>query len=325
MLRNVDCHRSDRGGRRRDRKNVGAAVASRLIERSGGPHRPGGQGLHHRESGVDSFADGFHRFKVITRQPGEKFQLFCPGDNLQLPSSGATGQNTRTMLVIPTEHGLRLTQHGVVLSELRTSPGPTHSVFDVLAASIAVLAPAGRVGVLGFAGGGMMAPLRALGVTSVIHSVDLDRSGYDLFCQHCPQWRDGVNWQQADAVAWLQQQSSDFDLLLDDLSVPQNDDVFKPAVSWEVLPELINTRLRPGGFGVFNLLPAPDRTWKTDVKRIVGRFHSARLVKLEDFENRILIAGGKLPDARSLGAQLRQILRQLGSKQADRMQMQTLR
>lgn len=66
----------------------GAAVASRLIELSGGPHRPGGQGLHHRESGVDSFADGFHRFKEITRQRGEKFQLFCPGHNPQLPSSG---------------------------------------------------------------------------------------------------------------------------------------------------------------------------------------------------------------------------------------------
>ena len=228
------------------------------------------------------------------------------------------------MLVTPTEHGLRLTQHGVVLSELRTCPGPTHSVFDVLAASIAVLAPAGRIGVLGFAGGGMMAPLRALDVKAVVHSVDLDRSGYDLFCQHCPQWRDGVRWQQTDAVAWLQQQAPDFDLLLDDLSVPLNEDVFKPDVSWEGLPELISARLRPGGFAVFNLLPAPGRTWKTDVECIVGRFHVGRMIKLEDFENCILIAGGSLPDARSLGAQLRQILRQLGSKQADRMRMQTL-
>ena len=131
------------------------------------------------------------------------------------------------MLITPTEHGLRLSQHGVVLSELRTSSGPTHSVFDVLAASLAVLAPAGRLGVLGFAGGGMMAPLRALGVPTVIDSVDLDRAGYDLFREHCPHWSEGVNWQQADAVAWLRQQPRDFALLLDDLSVPQDDDVFK--------------------------------------------------------------------------------------------------
>ena len=78
--------------------------------------------------------------------------------------------------ITPTKHGLRLSQHGVVISELRTSAGPTHSVFDVLAAAIAVLAPTGRIGVLGFAGGGMIAPLRGLGVASVIDSVDLDRA-----------------------------------------------------------------------------------------------------------------------------------------------------
>jgi hypothetical protein len=39
-------------------------------------HRPQGQGLHYREGWVDSFADCFHRFKEITRQQGEKFQLF---------------------------------------------------------------------------------------------------------------------------------------------------------------------------------------------------------------------------------------------------------
>src|SRR6187402_1025733 len=107
------------------------------------------------------------------------------------------------MDIASTKHGLRLSQHGVVISELRTSPGPTHSVFDVLAALIAILAPVGRIGVLGFAGGGMMAPLRGLGVESTIDSVDLDRAGYDLFRRHCPAWAEQVNWREADAVAWL--------------------------------------------------------------------------------------------------------------------------
>ena len=227
-------------------------------------------------------------------------------------------------IITPTQHGLRLSQHGVVISELRTSPGPTHSVFDILAASIAVLAPTGRIGVLGFAGGGMMAPLRALGVTAPIDSVDLDRSGYDLFRQYCPRWSDGVNWQQADAVAWLRQQPRNFDLLLDDLSVPQDDDVFKPAVSWDILPKLMRARLSPGGFGVFNLLPAPDRTWKTDVEKIVARFGPARMVYLDDFENRILITGDALPSARILGGQLRRSLQQLDSRQAERIQVRAL-
>lgn len=232
------------------------------------------------------------------------------------------------MIVTPTEHGLRLSQHGVVISELRTSPGPTHSVFDVLAASIAVLAPAGRVGVLGFAGGGMMAPLRALGVTAVIDSVDLDRAGYDLFRQHCPHWTDGVKWQQADAVDWLRQQSCAFGLLMDDLSVPQDEDVFKPAISWDVLPELMRTRLRRGGFGVFNLLPAAGGTWKSDLARLLkhGGWSpaQARLIYLDEFENRILITGDKLPSPRKLGSQFRQALRRLGSRQAGLIQVRKI-
>ncbi len=213
----------------------------------------------------------------------------------------------------------------MVISELRTSPGPTHSVFDVLAAVIAVLALPGRIGVLGFAGGGMMAPLRGLGVGGVIDSVDLDRAGYDLFRQHCPAWVAGVRWQQADAVTWLRRQPAEFGLLLDDLSVPQDGDVFKPTISWTMLPELMHERLRPGGFGVFNLLPAPGGTWNSDLKRVVARFRTARIIHLDEFENHILITGDVLPTARELGARLRWALRQLRSRQAGRMQVRTLR
>ena len=227
-------------------------------------------------------------------------------------------------IITPTKHGLRLSQHGVVISELRTSPGPTHSVFDVLAATIAVLAPKDRIGVLGFAGGGMIAPLRGMGVTSVIDSVDLDRAGYDLFRQHCPEWAGGVKWQQADAVAWLREQPRTFGLLMDDLSVPQDGDVFKPAISWDVLPELMRSRLRPGGFGVFNLLPEPGDTWNSDLTRVVSLFKTARIIDLDDFENHILITGDTLLTARELGSQLRQSLKRLRSRQAGRIQVRTV-
>ena len=173
------------------------------------------------------------------------------------------------MTVTPTKHGLRLSQHGVVISELRTTPGPTHSVADVLAALIAVFAPAGRIGILGFAGGGIMAPLHALGVETTIDSVDLDPVGYHLFLKHCPEWIARVNWQQGDAVAWLRQQPAAFGLLVDDLSVPCEGDVIKPSISWDELPPLIGQRLRPGGVGVFNLLPPSNSKWNPDLERIV--------------------------------------------------------
>lgn len=229
------------------------------------------------------------------------------------------------MTITPTKHGLRLSQHGVVISELRSSPGPTHSVFDVLAALIAVLAPAGRLGVLGFAGGGMVAPLQALGVEAMIDSVDLDRAGYDLFCQHCPGWTRRVNWQQADALAWLRRQPAEFGLLLDDLSVPHNGDVVKPAISWQVLPALICRRLRPRGLAVFNLLPPPDGQWKPNLQRIAGLFKTARIVHFHEFENRILVAGDDLPTARELGRRLRNALHPLCSRQAKRIQVTLLR
>jgi hypothetical protein len=193
----------------------------------------------------------------------------------------------------------------------------------VLAATIAVLARRGRIGVLGFAGGGMIAPLRGLGVESVIDSVDLDRAGYDLFRQHCPKWVAGVNWQQANALAWLKQQPRNFDLLVDDLSVPQDGDVFKPDFCWDVLPKLISERIRPGGFGVFNLLPAVGGTWKSDLNGIAGLFKTARIIALDDFENNILITGDVLPTARELGSLLRQSLKHLRSRQAGRIQVRT--
>lgn len=220
-----------------------------------------------------------------------------------------------------TRHGLRLSQHGVVISELRTSPGPTHSVFDVLAALVVVLQPVGRVGMLGFAGGGMMAPLAALGWETPFDAVDLDRDAYDLFHQHCPVWASRVDWTQGDAVAWLRRQRLGFGLLLEDLSVPVDGDVFKPAVCWDPLPALIRARLRPDGVAVFNLLRPPGEPWRRVLPHVTTHFADARVIQLDEFENRLLLAGAGLPSARQLSHRLRIALRGLRSRQADRLQV----
>jgi len=232
-----------------------------------------------------------------------------------------TLRSSTAMNVSRTRHGLRLSQHGVVISELRTTAGPTHSVFDVLAAAVGVLRPAGRVGMLGFAGGGMMAPLAALGRAEIIEAVDLDRAAYELFQTHCPQWISRVRWHHADAVAWLRQQPRKFDLLLEDLSIPHAGDVIKPEVSWHPLPALIRQRLRPDGIAMFNLLPPLDRAFAAALQPLADQFEAVRIIHLDDFENRILIAGRALPSARELGDQLRRALRQLRSRQAERIQV----
>lgn len=229
------------------------------------------------------------------------------------------------MQVTRTRLGLRLSQHGVVLSELRTSPGPTHSVFDVLAAIIATVAPRGRIGVLGFAGGSIMAPLRGLAVDARIDTVDLDRAGYDLFRKHCDGWTGPVNWEQVDAVEWLRRQPAEFGLIMDDLSVPSEGDVIKPSISWDVLPELIRDRLAPNGVGVFNLLLPPGGSWFPELTRIAALFKTAHVVDLDEYENRILVGGGDLLSARDLGVQLRLTLRRVRSRHATRIHLRNLR
>lgn len=225
------------------------------------------------------------------------------------------------MDIIKTKHGLRMSQHGIVISELRTTPGPTDSVADILASLVAILKPRGRVGLLGFAGGGTQAPLSALGVETVVHAVDLDRVGYDLFRWHCPKWVRRVRWKKADAVKWLRAQPADFDLIIEDLSVPSDGDVFKPGITWDVLPPLIRDRLARGGTAVFNLMPPPGGVWLRDVHRMARMFGEARLVSFDDFSNRILIAGKSVPSARPLGKMLRATLRGIGSEQAERIHL----
>ena len=222
-----------------------------------------------------------------------------------------------------TRGGLRLSQHGVVVSEIRLRPGPTHSVFDILAALVSVARPIGRVGILGFAGGGMMAPLRRLGFLGPVVAVDLDCESHGLFVEHCGLWAGLVEFHHGDAVEWLRSQRSEFGVLVEDLSIPSAGDVFKPEVSWKVLPRLMGDRLVPGGVAILNQLPCGDGTWPQTWEGLELRVGPVLTVRLDDFENRIVVAGSALGSARALGAQLREALRRLGSKQADRFQIRS--
>jgi hypothetical protein len=100
--------------------------------------------------------------------------------------------------------------------------------------------------------------------------------------------------------------------------------VFKPAITWEVLPGLIRDRLVPDGIAVFNLLAPPSGIWIREMEWMSEMFGEARLVSFDDFANRILVAGKVLPAARAFGASLRSALRRIGSRQAGRIHARTL-
>lgn len=227
------------------------------------------------------------------------------------------------MKITKTRTGLRLSQHGVVISELRTTAGPTHSVFDVLAALLTLFGEKGRLGMLGFAGGGVVAPLRRLGFLRPFDAVDLDEPSYQLFTKHCAPWAPQVQWHHAEAAAWLRAHRCRFHVLIEDLSIPLEGDVIKPEISWTLLPPLIRQHLKPQGVAIFNLLPPPQRLWSAALAPFHQLFPQAQLIELEEFENRILIVGNRLPETRSLGKSLRTQLRQLGSNQSDKIKIRT--
>ncbi|MBM3901557.1 MAG: hypothetical protein FJ379_05625 [Verrucomicrobia bacterium] len=223
-------------------------------------------------------------------------------------------------------HGVRLVHHGVLISDLRTSVRPTHGLYDILAA-VARLASEDaprHIALLGFGAGGILAPWNALGWTGCLNAVDTDPDAYALFRRECPLWRDQVRWTQADAVEWLVRERRRFSLIIEDLSISTGSDIEKPGATWNRLPGLLRDRLAPEGIALFNLLKPQGGTWRQGLDAVGGRFPRKLLVHLEDYENRILIAGRSLPEARTLSAMIRRSLRSVGSCQADRFRLETL-
>jgi hypothetical protein len=202
-----------------------------------------------------------------------------------------------------------------VVSEVRTTPGPTNSLFDVLAACIAALTPGPRVAVLGFAAGGIVAPLRGMGFGHPIEAVDLSLAGERVFRRHSGPWVGDVEVHEEEAGRWLRRRRRPRDMILEDLSTESGGDVTKPAVSLTVLPPLMRRRLAPRGVVAVNVLPVPGTTWQDLLGRIAEPWPEALVVTDEDYENKILLAGA-LPDAREVSRTLRSHLRALGSSRA---------
>jgi spermidine synthase len=223
------------------------------------------------------------------------------------------------MKVVRTRSGARLIQGGLILSELRAEPGPTHTLFDVLGAALAALSPGPRVAILGFAAGGVVAPMRALGFAGPIHAVDLDLRGEGLFRHLSGGWAGEVSVAHEDAAAFLRRPATPWDAILDDLSVERDGVVTKPRASLGDLPGLAATRLSPGGVYLANLLPIPGVPWTEALERAAHPWRRARAVHFQEYENRVVVAGPRIPAAGLVSRRLRAALRLLGSRQADRV------
>jgi hypothetical protein len=207
-----------------------------------------------------------------------------------------------------------MVERDAVLSEILAAPGATHSVFDVLAACVVVLAPGPSSALLGFAGGGMIAPLRAMGWEGRVDGVDLDPRGERIFRDLSSSWCGEIAFAREEASRWLARRRRRFDAIVDDLSVPWRDEVTKPEASHGRLPGLIRRRLSPEGVAVVNALPVPRLDWTAQIESLVAPHGDARMILFEEFENRIVLGSTRLPRPRALGSAIRGALARIGSR-----------
>jgi hypothetical protein len=217
--------------------------------------------------------------------------------------------------VVRLRRGARIIAGPDVVSEIRARPGPTHSLFDILAACIAGLAPGPRAAVLGFAGGGLMAPLRGMGYASRVEAVDLSEEGTAVFDELCGSWAGPVTVHHDEASRWLRRQRRAFDVIVEDLSIPGPGGMSKPRVSREVLPELIRDRLSPQGIVATNLLPESGRSLPSLVRSIAAPWPRTLILDPHDYENLIVLAGPGLGAARETSRLLRSALSRIESSQ----------
>lgn len=213
----------------------------------------------------------------------------------------------------------------ILLSRLLREPGPTHTLFDALAASISSLQKGPRTGVLGFGAGGFLAPLRALSCECRVEGVDLWDEGEKLFREVSGKWTGQVVFTRADAGAWLRRRRGLYDLILEDLSEPHPETgACKPWATFDELPRLIARKLRPEGVAVFNLLPWPDASWGAILEKVAEPWPEARVVHFDDYENRLLLASDQLESAAKISGKIRGALKKLGSRLHDRLRVNKL-
>jgi SAM-dependent methyltransferase len=223
---------------------------------------------------------------------------------------------------LTTRRGARLLHGGHVVSEILREPGPTHSLFDVLAACAVCLGPGRRIALLGFGGGSVVAPLRAMGGGHALRAVDLSLPAWRAFRALGGTWAGDLRVTIGEASAWLRRQRA-FDAVIEDLSLPVPGDLVMPGVCFDPLPGLIAARLRPGGVAVVNAFTPPAGDWNRLLRRLLVRGSRAQVVLLADFDHRLLLLGRRLPPARSVARRIRAALETIDSRQAERFSVRS--
>jgi hypothetical protein len=198
-------------------------------------------------------------------------------------------------------------------------------MYDVVAGSAALLASGPRIVMLGFAGGGMIAPLRAAGCHLPVVAVDRSRRGEPTFRRLASGWCGDVRLDRGEAVDWLRRSRARMGLIVEDLTVNGAAGPTKPDVCLSPMPELMRRRLARGGVVVTNVLPMAGWTWRHLLTRMSSRHRRALVIHFLDWENRVLLCGSSLPPPRNLSHRLGMLMDCIGSRMRGRFSIRALR
>ena len=201
------------------------------------------------------------------------------------------------------ESGRELIVDGTFASFYRPGSAVTGSVWDAIAAPVLTLPPKRRrsVLVLGLGGGSAARIVRAVAPEARIVGVELDEAVVRAARDHLDLDALDVDVVVEDALVFLRKDRGRYDAILEDVFVGVGDAVHKPG--WLPRPglELAAKRLAPGGVLVSNTLD------EASVVRdfLVEAFPRVLRIEVDEYDNQIFAAGGRLPDAAGLRALVR--------------------
>ena len=173
----------------------------------------------------------------------------------------------------------------------------TGLAWDLLAAA-ALLRPGGEpksILMLGVAGGTALRTLRYLLPGVFLTGVDLDGELIDLAREEMALAETGAEIVIADAFSWMETNRRKYDIIIDDLYLAGEKDVFRADSCDGTWTDLLKRSLAPGGLLAVNLvIGAGHRKRQTATRNdIMKRFPSVRTLRTEESMNEVLIAGEK--------------------------------
>jgi len=171
----------------------------------------------------------------------------------------------------------------------------TGLAWDLIAAG-ALLHPSGKpasILMLGVAGGTALRTLRHLLPAAELTGIDLDSELIALAREEMELGETGAEIVIADAYAWMKSNTRKFDVIIDDLYLAGDDDVFRADECDGDWLSLTKQSIAPGGILAINLVTGPGHRLKQSATRklVCARFPSVRSLRTEESMNEILVAG----------------------------------